>query len=377
MKMKAAVVASAGGNYKIEELNLVEPKETDVLVKIVASGICRSDYAERQGSSVPFPVVLGHEGSGIVEKVGSGVSTVKPGDHVILSYGYCEACQRCHEGHPSSCRHWLDINNSGVNTRGEHVFKKESGIEVKNFFNQSSFATYSLVDQSNIVKVDKDIDLRILGPLGCGLGTGSGAVLEVLHPKAGESIAVFGTGAVGFAALMAAKIAGCKTIIALDINEARLETAKKLGATHVINSGIASEQVLSKVREITNGEGVDYTIDTSGVQSVMKQAMAVLANGGTFVPLAVTNKNLELNTFFDLVFGNKKIVGCLIGDTIPRYHLPRLIDFYKAGNFPFDQFIKFYDFEDIVQAEADSVSGKTLKSVVVMDKSYQPPTANA
>ena len=131
------------------------------------------------------------------------------------------------------------------------------------------------------------------------------------------------------------------------------------------------------MREITNGEGVDYTIDTSGVQPVMKQAMAVLANGGTFVPLAVTNKNLELNTFFELVFGNKKIVGCLIGDTIPRYHLPRLIDFYKAGNFPFDQFIKFYDFEDIVQAEADSVSGKTLKSVVVMDKSYQPPTANA
>ncbi len=116
MKMKAAVVASAGENYKIEELNLVEPKETDVLVKIVASGICRSDYAERQGSSVPFPVVLGHEGSGIVEKVGSGGSTVKPGDHVILSYGYCEACQRCHEGHPSSCKHWLDINNSVFNT---------------------------------------------------------------------------------------------------------------------------------------------------------------------------------------------------------------------------------------------------------------------
>lgn len=373
MKIKAAVVSSEGKEYDIQTVNLIEPLDSDVLVRIVASGICRSDYAERNGSSVPFPNVLGHEGSGIVEKVGANVTSVKPGDHVLLSYGYCEKCKRCHGGHPSSCYSWLNINNSSVNTRGEYVFKDEEGNKVNNFFNQSSFATHSIVDESNIVKVNKEVDLRILGPLSCGLGTGSGVVLDVLRPKAGETIAVFGTGAVGFSSVMAANIVGCSQIIALDINEDRLKIAKGLGATHVINSGVNPETVVDQVMKITKGYGVDYAIDTSGVMPVMKQAMKIVGNGGTFVPLAVTKKDFEVNTFFDLVFGNKKIVGCLIGDTIPKYHLPRLIDLYLEGKFPFDQFIKFYDFEDINQAEADLISGKTLKSVLVMDKTYQPP----
>lgn len=373
MKIKAAVVPEAGQPYNIQTVELAEPQGTDILLRVVASGICRSDYAERNGNSVNFPNVLGHEGSGIVEKVGSAVTSVVPGDHVIISYGYCQECQRCSEGHPSSCVHWLDINNSGTNKRGEFVLSQEDGTEVNNFFNQSAFATHSLVDESNIVKVDKDIDLRLLGPLGCGLGTGSGAVLDVLQPKVGQSIAIFGTGAVGFAALMAAKVAGCGTIIALDINDARLSKARELGATHVINSSVDSEAVVDKIKEITQGLGADYVIDTSGVLPVMNQAMAAVANGGTFVPLAVTKQNFEVNTFFDLVFGNKKIVGCLIGDTIPKYHLPRLIELYKDGKFPFDQFVEYYPFEDINQAEADSVSGKVLKSVLVMDKSYQPP----
>lgn len=373
MKIKAAVVNAPGKDYQIETVELKEMQDTDVLVRIVASGICRSDYAERNGAVVPFPNILGHEGSGIVEKVGRNVMSVQPGDHVILSYGYCDSCKKCNEGHPSSCYHWNEINTSGHNVKGEYVFEGEDGSAINSFFNQSSFATYSVTDESNIVKVDKDIDLRILGPLGCGLGTGSGVVLDVLNPKPGSSIAIFGTGAVGFAALMAANIAGCSPIIALDINEERLKKARELGATHAINSLAHSETLVNEIKELTGGVGVDYAIDTSGVVPVMKQALAVVTNSGTFVPLAVTKKDFEVNTFTDLVFGNKKMVGCLIGDTIPKYHLPRLIDFYKKGQFPFDQFIKFYDFEDIVQAEADSVSGKTLKSVLIMDKTYQPP----
>lgn len=373
MKIKAAVVKEAGQPYNIQTIELSDPKETDILVKIVASGICRSDYAERNGNAVPFPNILGHEGAGIVEKVGKNVEGLKPGDNIIISYGYCEKCERCNEGHPSSCYSWLDINTSGVNTRGEYVLKFEKGNPVNNFFNQSSFATYSLIDESNVVKVDKDIDLRLLGPLGCGFGTGSGAILDVLKPKAGSTIAIFGTGAVGFAAIMAAKIVGCGKIIALDINDDRLEMARNIGATHIINNGINSDSVVDMIYDLTDVRGVDYAIDTSGVNLVMKQALKVVRNGGTFVPLAVTKKDLEINTLFDLVFGNKKIVGCLIGDTIPRYHLPRLIEFYKDGQFPFDQFIKFYDFEDINEAEKDLISGKTLKSVLVMDKTYVGP----
>ncbi|GCF95554.1 aryl-alcohol dehydrogenase [Enterococcus florum] len=371
MKIKAALVKEKGAPYEITELELAEVGAKDVLVKIVASGLCRSDYGERNGNSLNFPNVLGHEGSGIVERVGDAVTSVEVGDHVILSYAYCGECKHCAEGHPSSCEKWFTVNNLGKNPRGEFILHTEDGEEVNNFFNQSSFSTYSLTDESNIVKISKDVDLRLMGPLGCGLGTGSGAVLSVLQPKVGEGIAVFGTGAVGFAAVMAAKIAGCYPIIAIDINNKRLETAKELGASHIFNSKEADPQEF--IMGLTEGRGLDYVLDSTGVQPVMKQALGSLSNSGTFVPLAVTKGNFEVNTFFELVFGNKKIQGVLIGDTIAKFHLPNLIDFYQRGEFPFDQFVKFYDFEDINQAEADSLGGEVIKPVVVMDKSYQPP----
>lgn len=372
MKIKAALVEGKGQPYTITELELAEMKETDVLVRIVASGLCRSDYGERNGNSIEFPNVLGHEGAGIVEKVGSAVTAVVPGDHVVLSYAYCGECKPCSTGHPSGCVHWLEVNNAGTNTRGESVLHTAEGTPVNNFFNQSSFANYSLTDESNIVKVDKEVDLRILGPLGCGLGTGSGAVLNVLKPAVGSGIAVFGTGAVGFAAIMAAKIAGCYPIVAVDINQQRLDQALAIGATHAVNS--LETDAKEFIHELTAGLGLDYTIDTSGVNTVMSNALACVSNTGTFVPLAVTKQDFEFNPFFELVFGNKKIVGVLIGDTIPKFHLPNLIEFYKRGQFPFDRFVKFYDFEEINQAEADSVSGEVIKAVIVMDKSYQPPS---
>lgn len=372
MKVKAAVVKEKGAPYEISEIELAEVGQTDVLVKIVASGLCRSDYGERNGNSIEFPNVLGHEGSGIVERVGEAVTSVESGDHVILSYAYCGECRHCTDGHPSSCEKWFTVNNIGKNPRGEYVLHTDEGEAVNNFFNQSSFATYSLTDESNIVKVSKEIDLRLLGPLGCGLGTGSGAVLRVLNPSVGEGIAIFGTGAVGFAAVMAAKIAGCYPIVAIDINDQRLEKAQELGASHILNSSQANPQDF--IMELTEGKGLDYVIDSTGVPPVMTQALHSLANSGTFVPLAVTKKEFEVNTFFDLVFGNKKVRGVLIGDTIAKYHLPNLIDFYQRGEFPFDQFVKYYDFEDINQAEADSLSGEVIKAVVVMDKAYQPPS---
>ena len=375
MKIKAAVVKSAGSDYAFETLELQELAKTDVLVKMVASGICRSDHTERLGNLTPFPLVLGHEGAGIVEKIGPDVTDLAVGDHVIITYANCGKCIRCNEGHPSSCFQWSSLNLGGVNFRGEHVFKNEQGEDINNFYIQSSFATYSLADESNLVKVPKEIDLRILGPLGCGLGTGSGSVMNVLQPKAGSSIVVIGTGAVGFGALMAAKIVGCTTIIAVDINEERLKLAKELGATQIFNSQTQRETLVSEIMALTNGIGVDYVVDTSGYNPIMKQALEFLTHGGTFVPLAVSKTDFSLNTFVDLVIGNKKMEGALIGNTIPKHHLLRLINYYQQGQFPFDKFIKFYDFDEIITAEADLISGRTLKSVLVIDKTYQPPKA--
>ena len=237
-------------------------------------------------------------------------------------------------------------------------------------FNQSSFTTTTVVDQRNAVKVDSKLDLRKLGPLGCGYVTGSGTVFNTLKPKPGDTIAVFGTGAVGLAAMMAGRISGCIKVIAVDIVPERLELAKELGATHAINS--KEEDPVEKNKELTGGYGVDWTVDTTGLSSVIMNSVAALAQGGTCAAIAVTPHLIELSTWNDLCVDDKKIVGVNMGDSIPQIDIPRLIEFYKLGWFDFDKTEKFYDFEEINQANADSVSGKTIKPVLIIDKDYRP-----
>lgn len=373
MKIKAAVVEENGANYQMKEVNLKEPSKNDILVKIVATGICGTDHSIRQGSIVPTPNILGHEGAGIVEAVGDNVKNVKIGDHVVLSYAYCRNCEACEEGNPAACEHMPIYNYGGKNLEGESTIKDDSDEPIASFFNQSSFATYSLVDESNVVKVPKDIDLRILGPLSCGIATGSGAIFNVLKPEYDTSLVVFGAGAVGYASIMSAKISGCTKIIAVDINDTRLDMAKKLGATHIINSTKIEEDIVDVIKGLTDGKGVNYSIDTTGVPLVIKQSILSLKRGGTAAPLAIAKQPIELNTMRELANENRNIVGVLMGNNIPKYHIPKLISYYQDGRFPFDKLIEFYDFEDINQAEEDAMTGKVFKSVLVIDKTYQPP----
>lgn len=194
-------------------------------------------------------------------------------------------------GHPSSCVNWAKLNMDGVRPDGSVAFTREDGSPIHNFFNQSSFTTETLVQERNVTVINKNIDLRKVGPLGCGFVTGSGTVFNGLNPKEGTTIAIVGTGAVGSAALMAAKIKGCSKIICVDIHDSRLEMAKELGATDTINS--LNEDWVDKVHEITNGEGVDFAIDTTGISAIMHQAITALASGGHLAPIAVTAKTLE------------------------------------------------------------------------------------
>ncbi len=212
--------------------------------------------------------------------------------------------------------------------------------------------------------------MRKAGPLGCGYVTGSGTVFNTLQPKPGDTIAVFGTGAVGLAAMMAGKISGCIKVIAVDIVPERLKLAQELGATHAINS--KEENAVEKIRELTNGYGVDWTVDTTGIPAVIKDSVAALAQGGTCAAIAVTPHLVELSTWNDLCVDDKKVVGVNMGDSIPQVDIPRLIEFNKLGWFDYEKTEKFYDFEDINQANADSVSGKTIKPVLIIDKDYQP-----
>lgn len=368
MKIQAMVTTDVT-SFEQQTLILDEPKADEVLVKIVATGVCHTDATVLDKSTpVPYPAVLGHEGAGIVEKVGANVTTVQPGDHVVLGFTYCGHCDNCLEGNAGGCENMLPLNFGGKNKHGETPLHTENNQDVSQFFGQSSFATYATVAEGNAIKVDKDIDLRFLGPLGCGIMTGSGTVLNSLAPEPGSSFVVFGTGAVGLAGMMASKIAGCYPIIAVDIHDSRLELAKELGATHTINS--KQEDVTARIIEIT-GKGAHYALETTGVPEVTLTGIRSLRVKGEIASVAVGKRDLTLNVFTEIVGPAKTLKGVIEGDAVPQLIIPKLVQFFKNGQFPVDKLVKFYDFDQIEQAFADSKNGSTIKPILVLDKAYK------
>lgn len=359
MKIKAAVTHHMGEEFKFEDVELADPKANELLIKIVASGVCHTDAVARDLGTTPYPVVLGHEGSGVVEKVGVGVKNIQPGDHVVLSFTSCGHCENCLTGHPTVCMSFNELNFGGKMEDGTHRLSHHTH-ELSTFFGQSSFGTYAVVNARNVVKVDKEVDLALLGPLGCGIQTGSGTVLNRLKPKFGTSIVVYGTGAVGLSAIMAAKITGCKYIIAVDIHDSRLELAKDLGATHVINS--KKEDVVERIKSITNG-GAHYGVDTTGVPIVIRQGLRSLRPLGQLAIVGFTPE-MNINVHEEIMAEGKTIVGVIEGDAIPQLFIPELVDYYKNGLFPFDKLVKFYNFEEINQAFEDSKKGLAIKPII-------------
>ena len=308
--------------------------------------------------------MLGHEGAGIVEKVGSGVTSIQSGDHVVLSYAYCGECGQCLTGHQNLCERTVELNFGGKSRDGSNRIHQHDQ-SVSTFFGQSSFATYSVANKNNIVKVDKDVDLALLGPLGCGIQTGSGTVFNTLSPEPGTSIAIYGGGAVGLSAVMAAKIIGLKNIIVIDLHQNRLDLAMELGATHALNG--KEVDVVEEIKKITGG-GVHYAIETTGATPVIIQSIHALRVSGT-VAIVGMGGNVQLNFTNDILMEGKKVMGAVQGDSVPQLHIPKLIQYYKEGKFPFDKLVKFYDFEDINTAFEESKTGVTLKPVVRIAKS--------
>ncbi len=363
MEITAAVVKEKGSAFELSKVLLEEPGADEVLVKIVATGICHTDMVARDFvmGSPDFPVILGHEGSGIIEKVGSGVHHLKAGDHVVLTYGFCGECEICRSGNPAYCYEFFQRNFSGATVDGHHHHHDQEGTAINdNFFSQSSFATYAVAHKNNVIAVPKDAPLEILGPLGCGIQTGAGAIINTLRIKVGSTVVVTGTGAVGLSAVMAAKASSATTVIAVDINEERLEFAKQLGATHTINS--RNENVPERIREILPN-GVQFGVDTTGRNEVINNILDSLAPVGELAVIGVALKPLELQTNMFLTKGFKiKFVNQ--GDSVSEEFIPKLIKMYQAGHFPFDKLIKTYAFEDINQAVEDSEKGRTIKAVL-------------
>ncbi|MGP3911447.1 NAD(P)-dependent alcohol dehydrogenase [Nonomuraea sp. 10N515B] len=363
MRITAALTETKGAPFALTPLELDDPRPGEVVVRMVSSGVCHTDLIVRdQWYPVPLPAVLGHEGAGVVEAVGDGVTYVAPGDHVVLTFNSCGSCRMCDQGRPAYCDQFFAFNFAGSRGDGSMTLHRDSGDVHGVFFGQSAFATYALATERNVVKVDRDAPLELLGPLGCGIQTGAGGVLNSLKPPAGSSIAVFGAGSVGISAVMAAAVAGCTTIVAIDLNDQRLELAEQVGATHIINA--AAGDTVERLRGLTGGLGVDYTVETTAVPAVLRQAADALNQGGTCGLIGAAALGTEVSLDMSSLLFGRSVRGIVEGDSVPRQFIPKLVDLYQQGRFPFDKLIKTYAFEDINQAVEDSEKGTTLKPVL-------------
>lgn len=368
MKIKALVVEKKDAPFVMQELELGEPGRGEVLVRIVASGVCHTDIITQAGDMpMPFPSVLGHEGSGIVEKLGEGVTNVAVGDQVVIGWPACGECRNCLDGQPRYCLRTGEALVSGRRFKGElkgTTAYTRNGEEINgHFFGQSSFATHSIVSADVLVKVPDELPIELFGPLACGLGTGAGAVLNEARPRLGDSILVVGVGAVGLAAVMAACNSGVTTIIAADVHDSRLELATDFGATHVINSG--KNSLVEEVKKIT-GSTVDYAFDCTGVISVIETMADTIGMMGTLVLIGGAPAGASFSLDHLSTLWGKKVIGVLGGGGRVGQLIPALIDLYQQGRFPFESLVKYYDFDQIDQAIADSTSGKVIKPVLRM-----------
>ncbi|HEY3868766.1 MAG TPA: NAD(P)-dependent alcohol dehydrogenase [Actinocrinis sp.] len=328
---------------------------------------------------IPLPAVLGHEGSGVVAAVGSSVRTVAPGDSVVLGWPSCGTCRNCRGGEPSYCAEFLTLCFSGARPDGTTAVRAGSGSGsgssraplADHFFGQSSFAEYATVQERTVVRVPSAAPLPLLGPLGCGVGTGAGAVFNALMPPPGSTLAVFGPGAVGLSAIMAARVAGCARVIAVARNDRQLAQALDLGATDVVDT--RADDAVVAITALT-GEGADFTVECMGHPDVVRQAVDALRPLGTCALVGVSPPGTQVHLDHAAIILGRRVVGVNgyagPGDLL----INRLVELHAQGRFPFDRLITTYPFERINEAVADVQRRIAVKAVLLMPNSLSDQT---
>lgn len=365
MKITAAVVRERSAPFTIDAIELQDPRPDELLVRVKASGMCQTDLHGRDGYyGTPFPAVFGHEGAGVVEAVGSAVRKFALGDHVIMSFPWCGDCPNCRSNHMSYCFDAWALKMRGTRADGSTLMQRAGELVYSAFFQQSSFATHAIANERYAVKVRSDAPLDVLGPFACSIQTGAGAVLNSLQPRAGESFALFGAGAVGLSGVMAAKIAGCDPIVVVDIHDQRLAIARELGATHTINHA-ARQDIVAEMRRITGG-GVHYSLETSAVPAVFRGAVEVLLPGGTCILVGSARPGVDVALDMSFLQNGRSVRGVIQGDSVPETFIPKLVDLMLAGQLPVERMMTFYDLADINRAAADAAQGTTIKPVLRM-----------
>ena len=358
--ISAAVTRSVEGPPSIEELELAPPRADEVIVRLEASGICHTDlFAPR---ICPLPAVFGHEGAGIVERVGARVGKVKPGDRVLMTFGSCGHCRHCEGGASAYCEHGHHLQFGGTRDDGSTTLSHAGEAIHGSFFQQSSFATRALATERNVVLLPDDLPFDLAAPLGCGVQTGAGTVLRSLKAPAGSSIAVFGAGTVGLSAIMAARHARLGPIVAIDIDPARLELARELGATHALDA--REGDVAARIRAIARG-GVMYSLETSAALPALNDASACLARRGECALLTVPALGEPVPfSLLPLLSGGRRLIAVLEGDSEPDVFIPQLAAMHRAGQLPLERLVHEYAFADIGRALADAAAGRAVKPVL-------------
>ncbi|WP_433463520.1 NAD(P)-dependent alcohol dehydrogenase [Spirillospora sp. CA-128828] len=359
-----AVVDGPGAPFTIQEITVDAPRAGEVLVRMVAAGLCHTDLTVRAGG-IPFPLpgVLGHEGAGVIEQIGPGVTKVAPGDKVLLTFTSCAHCAACRAGHPAYCDTWLPRNLiGGARDDGSATLFRGGDPIGGRFFGQSSFARHALADERSVIRVDADAPLEMLAPLGCGVQTGFGAVWNVLCPTPGSTLVVFGAGAVGLSAVMAAAQLPLSAIIAVDRVPTRLDLALELGATHVVD--VSTADTGKAVMDITGDRGTDYAIDTTGNPSVLRTAVDTLSIRGACAVVGAPPAGTEVALDVQGLLVGKTIIGVTLGDGEPGTLLPQLVDLHRRGRLPLHRLVRHYPPEELETAAADMHQGATIKPVI-------------
>jgi aryl-alcohol dehydrogenase len=363
VRIKAALSHGADQPFEIAAVELDEPRPDEVLVKLSAVGVCHTDLTIRAAwPPAMSPIVLGHEGAGVVRAVGDDVRGIRPGDHVLLSYRSCGSCPECRSAHPAYCQSFRALNAVGTRPDGTTTMSRDGSPVFGSFFGQSSLASHALAYESNVVVVGDGVDLRVAAPLGCSVQTGAGAVLNVLRPTLDASLAVFGAGAVGLSAVMAAAAVGVETIIAVDPLASRRQIAAELGATATLDP--TTVDVVEAIRTLT-GSGATHALDTTAIGAVINQAVGALAARGTVALVGVGTPEARLDVQ-SVISGGKSIRGVIEGDAVPQHFLPQLLRLHAQGRLPIERLIRPYDFDDIGSAVADATSGSTIKPVLLL-----------
>jgi len=369
VKTKAAVLRKVGSPFEIVELDLDPPKAGEVLIRYVAAGLCHSDEHLRHGDIVPrFPVVGGHEGAGIIEEVGPGVTRLKVGDHVICSFlPVCGHCRWCSTGKSNLCDQGATILD-GVMTDGTYRFHKD-GEDYGGMCMLGTFSEFSVISENSAIKVDDDLPLDVVVLIGCGVPTGWGSAVHAAETEAGDTIAIYGIGGIGINSVQGAALAGAKNVVAIDPLANKREMAEKLGATHSCET---AEEAQELITELTRGVGADKAIVTVGVvdSAVVTSAFNAIRKGGTVVVTGLadpTTTTIELPGALLTLF-EKTIKGSLFGSGDPFHDIPKMVELYQSGDLKLDELItKTYTLDEVNQGYDDLVAGKNIRGVIKYD----------